>query len=184
MNSCAVCCYWPSPMAQWVKNLPAMQKTQEFDPWVKKIPWRRKWQPTPVFLSVKPHGQRSLAVYNPWGGKELDTIEQFSTWCCCLVPQSCLTRLLCPWGFPGKNTGARCPFLLQGPSQSRDWTRVSCIAGGFFTTEPSGRWCHIWISRIIFYFFGVSPWYIKFQKCNLSVSIFYFMHVLSFNLER
>ena len=136
MNSCAVCCYWPSPMAQWVKNLPAMQKTQEFDPWVKKTPWRRKWQPTPVFLSVKPHGQRSLAVYNPWGGKELDTIEQFSTWCCCLVPQSCLTRLLCPWGFPGKNTGARCPFLLQGPSQPRDWTRVSCIAGGFFTTEP------------------------------------------------
>jgi len=33
-----------------------------FDPWVGKIPWRRKWQPTPVFLSGKSHGQRSLAV--------------------------------------------------------------------------------------------------------------------------
>ena len=39
------------------------------------IPWRRKWQPTPVFLSAKSHGQRSLADYSPWGCKELDTTE-------------------------------------------------------------------------------------------------------------
>ena len=37
-----------------------------FDPLVVKIPWRRKWQPTPVFLPGKSHGQRSLAVYSPW----------------------------------------------------------------------------------------------------------------------
>ena len=37
-----------------------------FDLWVRKIPWRRKWQPTPVFLPEKSHGQRSLAVYSPW----------------------------------------------------------------------------------------------------------------------
>ena len=43
-----------------------------FDPWVRKIPWRRKWQPTPVFLPKKLHGQRSLAGYSPWGLKELD----------------------------------------------------------------------------------------------------------------
>jgi len=43
------------------------------DPWVGKIPWRRKWQPTPVFLPGKSHGQRSLAGYSPWGCKELDT---------------------------------------------------------------------------------------------------------------
>ena len=35
--------------------------------WVGKIPWRKKWQPTPVFLPGKPHGQRSLAGYRPWG---------------------------------------------------------------------------------------------------------------------
>ena len=46
-----------------------------FDPWVGKISWRRKWQPTPVFLSGKSHGQRSLAGYSPWGHKEPDTIE-------------------------------------------------------------------------------------------------------------
>ena len=37
-----------------------------FDPWVGKIPWRKKWQPTPVFLPGKSHGQRSLARYSPW----------------------------------------------------------------------------------------------------------------------
>ena len=43
-----------------------------FDPWVGKILWRRKWQPTLVFLPGKFHGQQSLAVYNPWGCKESD----------------------------------------------------------------------------------------------------------------
>ena len=47
-----------------------------FDPWVGKIPWRRKWQPTPVFLPAKSHGQRSLAGYRPWGHKEWDTTER------------------------------------------------------------------------------------------------------------
>ena len=36
-----------------------------FDPWVRKIPWRRTWQPTPVFLPREAHGQRSLVGYNP-----------------------------------------------------------------------------------------------------------------------
>ena len=42
-----------------------------FDPWVGKIPWRRKWQPTPVFLSGKPHGQRSPVGYSSEDHKEL-----------------------------------------------------------------------------------------------------------------
>ena len=48
------------------------------DPWVGKIPWRRKWQPTPVSLPGKFHGLRSLAGYSPWGHKELDTTEQLN----------------------------------------------------------------------------------------------------------
>ena len=46
-----------------------------FDPWVKKIPWRRKWLPTPVFLPRESHGQRSLVGYSPWVHKESDTTE-------------------------------------------------------------------------------------------------------------
>ena len=44
-----------------------------FDPWVRKISWRRKWQPTPVFWPGKSHGQRSLVGHSPWGHKESDT---------------------------------------------------------------------------------------------------------------
>ena len=47
-------------------------KRHGFNPWVRKIPWRRKWQPTPVFLPGESHGQRSLAGYSPWGCKESD----------------------------------------------------------------------------------------------------------------
>ena len=50
-------------------------RRHEFSPWVGKIPWRRKWQPTPVFLPGKLRGQRSLAGYSPWGCKELDMTE-------------------------------------------------------------------------------------------------------------
>ena len=43
--------------------------------WVRKIPWRRKWQPTPGFLPEESHGQGSLTGYSPWGCKELNTTE-------------------------------------------------------------------------------------------------------------
>ena len=46
-----------------------------FDPWVRKIPCRRKWQPSPVFLPGEFRGQRSLMGYSPWGHKELDMTE-------------------------------------------------------------------------------------------------------------
>ena len=54
-------------------------KRCEFDPWFGNIPWRRKWQPTPVFLPGEFHGQRSLKDYSPLGPKESDMTEQLST---------------------------------------------------------------------------------------------------------
>ena len=63
-----------SLVAQMVKSLPAVQETQ-----VRSLgqedPWRREWQPTPLFLLGEVHGQRSLAGYSPWALKELDTPE-------------------------------------------------------------------------------------------------------------
>ena len=50
----------------------------EFDPWVRKIHWRRKWLPTPVFLPGEFHGQRSLVGYSPWSHKESDATEQLT----------------------------------------------------------------------------------------------------------
>ena len=68
---------WGIPDHSTVKNLPTRQETrsQGFDPWVGKIPWRGEWPPTPVFLPGKSHGQRSLAGHRPWSCKELDTTE-------------------------------------------------------------------------------------------------------------
>ena len=59
-----------------VKNLPQCRKPPGFDPWVRKILWRRAWQPTPVFLPEESHGERSLVGNSPWGHKESDTTEQ------------------------------------------------------------------------------------------------------------
>ena len=113
----------------------------EFNPWIEQIPWRRKWQPTPVFLPGEFHGLGSLAGYSLWGHKESNTTEVtqhacifhppehllclFITCCCCcccvasVVSDSVRphrwqpTRLPRPWDLPGKNTGVGFHFLLQ-----------------------------------------------------------------------
>ena len=58
-------------MAQWWRiHLQCRRcKRSAFYPWIGKIPWSRNWQPKPVFLPGKSHGQRSLAVYSPWSCK-------------------------------------------------------------------------------------------------------------------
>ena len=58
-----------------VKNLPAMQETW-FLSLGQNIPWRREWQPAPVFLPGKSHRQRSLVEYSPWDHKESNMTEQ------------------------------------------------------------------------------------------------------------
>ena len=72
---------WKSPFVPiWLLSL-AAQRVKRLPPtWETRVrslgredPWRSKWQPTPVFLSGKFHGQRSLAGYSPWGHKELNT---------------------------------------------------------------------------------------------------------------
>jgi len=65
-------------VAQTIKNLPAVRRPR-FNPWVWKIPRRREWLPTPVFLPGEFHEQSSLAGYSLWGCKELDITEQLST---------------------------------------------------------------------------------------------------------
>ena len=60
-----------------VKNTPAMQETQ-VPSLGRKIPWRTKWQPTPVFLPGESCGQRTLVGYSPWGCKESDTTKRLN----------------------------------------------------------------------------------------------------------
>ena len=71
---------WKS-RSNWVYGLPWWLSGKEstcqcrrcgFDPWVGEVPWRRKWQPNPVFLPGKFHGQRNLAGHSPWSCKDSD----------------------------------------------------------------------------------------------------------------
>ena len=83
---------WAFQVVLVVKNLPARRRKRHgFDPWAEKIPWRRAWQPTQVFLPGESHKQRSLVGYSPQSHKESDTtkVTQHSTvtvlafYCCC-----------------------------------------------------------------------------------------------------
>ena len=69
------------------KESGAYKDKKPWGPWVRNILWKRKWQPTPGFLSEKCHGQRSLADYNLTGHKELDMTKWLSTHL-----KSCLAR--------------------------------------------------------------------------------------------
>ena len=90
-------------LPKWLNDKePACQcRRPGFDPWVRKIPWRRKWQPTPIFSPGKSHGQRSLAGYNPWDHKESDTTEKLSSYTQLDAWWQCSLRIKteeCVWG--------------------------------------------------------------------------------------
>ena len=64
-------------LPSWLRGLSVcLQCRRPGYPWVGKIPWRRKWQPTPVFLPGESHGQRRRAGYSPWRRKESDMTER------------------------------------------------------------------------------------------------------------
>ena len=96
------------PGSSGVKNFPAMQET-----WVGKIPWRRAWQPTPVFLPEESHGWRSLEGCSPWGCKESE--EFFFP----LLLTSCVT-LVKSFNLPGPQF----PHLHKNKSNSSTHHKV------------------------------------------------------------
>ena len=80
-------------------------KRYRFDPWVRKIPWRRKWQATPVLFPGESHGQRSLAGYSPWGGSESGATE-----CAWAYALSCALTVNTSMWQP--SVSSSCPFSL------------------------------------------------------------------------
>ena len=109
-----------------------------FDPWVGKIPCRRAWQPTPVFLPVEFHGQRSLEGYSPWGHKKSDTTEWLT--------------LSGRWDLVGIGT-----FQAEGTGHSKVWRsegRWQTWETGPFTwlkyTSHESTWWKLWRERKVF----------------------------------
>ena len=120
------------PGLWWFRRLSVYLQCRRpgFDPWVGKIPWRKKWQSTPVLLPGKSHGQRSLVGYSPWRCKELDTTERLhfhlnfytkTTYVFCRKREwlSCVWLFVTPWihspwNFPGQTTGVGSLSLGEG----------------------------------------------------------------------
>ena len=116
-----------------VKNPPANARRYKFDPWLGKIPWRKEWQPTPVFLLGKSHGQRSLGGYSPWlytrVGHDSGTKQQFSSVQFSSVTHLCLT--LCD---PMNQSMLGLPVYHQLPESTQ--THVHWVGDGIQPSYP------------------------------------------------
>ena len=119
-----------------VKNPPANAGDTGFDPWVGKIPWRRKWHPTPVFLPGESHGQRSPVGCSPWGRRESDTTRDRAR-----TPKQArgLTTLTRQWNLrPGGYCSAPppgAPGSAHGPASGQEGGHTGPRLG----EEPGGR---------------------------------------------
>ena len=145
-----------------------------FNPWVGKILWRKKWQPTPVFWPGKFHQQRSLVDYSPWGHKELDTTEhrfilsykKHEMWfkgeralLSCSESGNCLSRSLLralptpsPLVFESLAPdwlGARGPGKCSSPECFQDWPENSALEGSrcFFNLHKPQENSEQWPSQ-------------------------------------
>ena len=132
-----------------VKNLSICLQCQRsgFNPWVKKIPWRRKWQPTPVFLPGEFHRQRSLVGYSPCTDKELDMTERLTV----LSHFSSVGLFATLWAvachaplfmeFSRQEYWSRLPFPSPGdlphPGIKSTSLKSLALAGRFFTTSTT-----------------------------------------------
>ena len=103
------------------------------DPWVRKIPWRREWQPAPVFLPGESHGRRSLGGYSPWGCKESDMTEwltetQPSSWKFSFFPNGGSKPHLWQWKLGVPISGLQGKQLCLLPCRLRNSTLSSSPA--------------------------------------------------------
>ena len=114
----------------------------KFIPWMGKIPWRRKWQPTLLLLPGKSHGWRSLVGYSPWGHKELEMTERlhfiFTSWSLKIFPRTgvCwfpahsshfgINTIRGPCLDPLKEAGSLLRYFNYMPNLLKWWSRLSC----------------------------------------------------------
>ena len=139
-------------------------RSHEFDPWIRKILWGRKWQLTPVFLPGKFHGQRSLVGCSPWGRQEWDMTEHAHTHINIasseFLDTSFFKSFSSPYSF-GNNKECYCEHIctqLLVPKQCSLWCiSISGIAGWY-------------IPCIDFYLYQLLPyWPPKLLRCALPV---------------
>ena len=135
-----------------VKESACQYRSCEFNPWAGKIPWKRKWQPIPVFLPENSHGQKSLEGYSPWGRKEWNTTKQLSTGMRRLSLYHSLDWNASP-GFPQDFF----PLLLR---RATSWLSFLPL----FSAEASGNFFYKGIFHFVGYTISVAT--TQFHPCN------------------
>ena len=122
------------------KRLCLQCRRPRFNPSVGNIPWRREWQPTPVFLPGESHGQRSLVGYSPWCRKESNMTEQLTHF------HSFLYLLL-------KKKQQQPPYqvllfmvgtLSGGPPNSTSWCSHHCVSPAFLSLSGT---CDVFLTN-------------------------------------
>ena len=140
------------PGGSVVKNLPAMRRPRYY-PWLGKIPWRRKWQPTLIFLPGESHGQRSLVGHSPKVHKESDRTEGTEHACTHMSNSTCDPKDYSPPGSSGH--GILQARILEwvaisfsrASSWPRDWTHishVSCTGRRVLSHRATWGGCPLW----------------------------------------
>ena len=116
-------------------------KRCRFDPWVGKIPWRRAWQPTPVFLPGESHGQRRLAGYRPRGRKESDSLRDRT---CTHASSPIHIPSHFPAQFPEAQNQSPCfwmPFVAASNIRNTSQT-LKCLSGKKYLKPKSLLFSH------------------------------------------
>ena len=114
--------------------------------WVRKIPWRRKWQPTLVSLPRKSHGQRSLTGYSPWCHRESDTTEMTYTQATTIIQW--LYLILWSHSVQFSHSAVYDSLRPHGWQHARP-PCPSPTPGVYSNSCPLSRWCHPTISSSV-----------------------------------
>ena len=150
---CIICSFLTIPLSsffmqsiQYVQGFPGGNSGKEFtcqcrrwkfNPWVTKIPWRREWQPTPVFLPGESHGQRILVGYSAQGRKKSDTTNIRSD----LAHTVCLTYAVLGTEILLKSTRPTSPFRTPLPSGQK-------LQNTDFKQSQILSFAHIWLYSV------------------------------------
>ena len=115
--------YWASQVVQW-ERIHLQCRRCGFSPWGRKIPWRKKWHPTPVLLPGEPHGQRSLEGCSPWGHCRSDMTERlhFHFSLSCIGGEGTGNPLQCSC-LENPRDGGAWWAAIYGVAQNRTWLK-------------------------------------------------------------
>ena len=139
MHVCMYVCTW---FPQWWSGEESTRKCRRwrrhgFDPWVRKISWGRKWQPTPIFL----HEQRNLVSYSPWGHKELKRTEHTPI-------HTYIYMYVCMYGgIAHRNLNATCAQIYFWSATSQK--KANHLFQGFITSQNVSWKRHCFFPKLI-----------------------------------